>query len=57
MDDRMEKEPTRWIIEGKKAKERNKEGEKISYYANAESVSQPCLRKCVSMNRESQLQG
>jgi hypothetical protein len=53
----MEKEPTRWIIEGKKAKERNKEGEKISYYANAESVSQPCLRKCVSMNRESQLQG
>jgi hypothetical protein len=24
----MEKEPTRWIIEGKKAKERNKEGER-----------------------------
>lgn len=28
MDDRIEKDPTGWIIEGKKAKERNKEGEK-----------------------------
>lgn len=52
MDDRMEKEPTRWIIEEKKSKERK---ERESYYANAESVSQTCLRKCVSMNRESQL--